>query len=216
MSKVRWTLDPRRTALIAVDLQNAFLLPESPLAALDGLAILPAFNSLIATVRRVGVAVIFTMTVHDAEEPSSRMDDLFPARHKARGLERGTAAQQIHSDVDKSEDDLVIEKLRYSAFWNTDLDATLRRMQVDTLLIGGVWTNVCVEATARDAFFREYRVVCLADCSASGELPDVGFGTVSAADAHRVALADMAWHIGEVAYSKDVAARLSVCRTTSQ
>ena len=213
MSKVRWDLDPRRTALLAVDLQNAFLLPTSPLAAVDGLAILPHFNRLIAAARRSGVQVIFTKTVHDPQEPPNRMDDLFPARRNTRGLERGTAAQQIHPDVDQSDSDLIVEKPRYSAFWRTDLDATLRRLELDTLLIGGVWSSVCVEATARDAFFRDYKVVYLADCTASGELPDVGFGAVSAADVHRVALADMAWHIGEVASSQDVAARLAAYPT---
>jgi biuret amidohydrolase len=215
MSKVRWELEPRRTALLAVDLQNAFLLPESPLAAPDGLAILPAFNRLIGTARDAGVTVIFTATVHDPLEPPSRMDDLFPMRRHAKGLQHGSAAQQIHPEVDKREGDLVVEKPRYSAFWRTDLDVTLRRLGVDTLLIGGVWSNVCVEATARDAFFREYKVVYLADCTSTGELPDVGFGTVSAADAHRVALADMAWHVGEVAFSEDVATRLSARRTTA-
>jgi len=212
MSKIRWELDPARTALLAMDLQNAFLLPASPLAAPHGLAILPAFNRLIGAARRAGVAVIFTATVHEPVEPPNRMDDLFPARRTARGLERGTTAQQIHPGVDRCEEDLVVEKPRYSAFWRTDLDATLRQRGVDTLVIGGVWSNVCVEATARDAFFREYKVVYLADCTATGDLPDTGFGRVSAADAQRVTLADIAFHIGEVAYSEDVAARLSFSR----
>lgn len=209
MGKVRWELDPGRTALLAMDLQNAFLLPASPLAAPEGLAILPAFNRLIAAARRAGVPVIFTATAHDPLEPPNRMDDLFPARRKARGLERGTVAQQIHPGVDRRDDDLLVEKPRYSAFWRTDLDATLRRMGVDTLVIGGVWSNVCVEATARDAFFREYKVVYLADCTATGDLPDTGFGSVTAAEAQRTTLADIAFHIGEVADSRDVAARLA-------
>ena len=215
MSKVRWELDPGRAALLAVDLQNAFLLPGSPLAAPEGLAILPAFNRLIAAARRAGVPVIFTATIHDPREPPNRMDDLFPARHKAGGLMRGSAAQQIHPEVDRRDADLLVEKPRYSAFWRTDLDATLRSMNVDTLLIGGVWSNVCVESTARDAFFREYKVVYLADCTATGDLPDTGYGRVSAADAHRATLADIAWHIGEVAYSQDVAARLLAHRPES-
>lgn len=138
------------------------------------------------------------------------MDDLFPARRTAKGLEASTLAQQIHPDVDRREGDRVVLKSRYSAFWGTDLDEILRRMDTDTLIIGGVWTNVCVESTARDALFREYKVICVADCTAAGELPDTGFGRVSADDAQRTTLADIAWHIGEVAYADDVAARLSV------
>jgi hypothetical protein len=52
-------------------------------------------------------------------------------------------------------------------------------------------------------------VVYLADCTATGDLPDTGFGSVAAEDAQRATLADIAWHIGEVAYSHDVMARLS-------
>jgi nicotinamidase-related amidase len=163
---------------------------------------------LIAVARRVGVPVIFTATAHDPSQPSSRMDDLFPARRLAKGLEAMTRAQQIHPDVDRREGDRLVLKPRYSAFWRTDLDAILRCMDVDTLVIGGVWSNVCVESTARDALFRDYKVVCVADCTAAGELPDTGFGFVSAGDAQRTTLADIAWHIGEVAYADDVVARL--------
>jgi nicotinamidase-related amidase len=208
VSKVRWPIDPLKTALLAMDLQNAFLLPESPLAATGGLAILPAFNSLIAAARVAGVRVIFTATTQDPAEPGNRMDDLFPARKAGRGLFRDTPGQQIHPDVDRRGDDLLVEKPRYSAFWHTDLDAILRRLGVDTLLIGGVWSNVCVEATARDAMFREYKVVYLSDCTATGDLPDVGYGRVAAAEVQRATLADIAFHIGEVATSIDVAARL--------
>jgi ureidoacrylate peracid hydrolase len=210
LGKVRWDIDPGRTSLLVVDLQNAFLLPESPLAAPDGLGILPTFNRLIAAARRIGVPVIFTATVHDPSEPPSRMDDLFPGRRIAKGLEASTRAQQIHADVERREGDLLVLKPRYSAFWQTELDATLRRMQVDTLIIGGVWSNVCVASTARDALFREYKVICVADCTAAGALPDTGLGFVGADDAQRTTLADIAWHIGEVAYADDVVARLSL------
>jgi nicotinamidase-related amidase len=208
VAKIRWELDPARTALLVMDLQNAFLLPDSPLAAPDGLAIVPAFNRLIAAARRVRMPVIFTATTHDPAEPPNRMDDLFPRRRARQGLERSSPAHHIHPSVDFRDGDTVVEKPRYSAFWRTDLDAMLRRLQVDTLVIGGVWSNVCVESTARDAFYREYKVVYLADCTAAGDLPDAGYGHVSASEVQRVTLADLAWHIGEVATADDVIARL--------
>ena len=96
-----------------------------------------------------------------------------------------------------------------------DLDALLRARHVDTLLMGGVWSNVCVEATARDAFLREYKVIYLADCTAAGDLPDAGYGHVGADDVQRVTLAGMAWHIGEVATAEDVIARLNAARPVS-
>ena len=216
MSKIRWTIEPARSALLAMDLQNAFLLPDSPLAARDGLAILPAFNRLIAAARRVGMPVIFTATTHDPAEPPNRMDDLFPARRGRNRLERSTPGHRIHPSVDRRDADMMVEKPRYSAFWRTDLDAVLRRLGVDTVLIGGVWSNVCVEATARDAFLREYKVVYLADCTAAGDLPDAGYGHVGADEVQRVTLADIAWHIGEVASADDVIARLNAARPASR
>ena len=208
MTKVRWDLHPARTALIVIDLQNAFLLPDSPMAARGGLEIVPTFNRLIAAARLVGMPVIFTATTHDPAEPLNRMDDLFPTRRAGRWLERSAPAQQIHPSVDFREGDLLVEKPRYSAFWRTDLEAILGRLGVDTLVIGGAWSNVCVESTARDAFFRDYRVVYLADGTATGDLPDVGYGRITAADAQRITLADIAWHIGEVATADDVVARI--------
>lgn len=215
MSKIRWTIELARSALLAIDLQNAFLLPDSPLAAPGGLAIVPAFNRVIAAARRAGMPVIFTATTHDPAEPPNRMDDLFPTRRARQSLERSTPAHRIHPSVDRREGDALVEKPRYSAFWRTDLDAMLRRRDIDTLVIGGVWSNVCVEATARDAFLREYKVVYLADCTAAGDLPDAGYGHVSADDVQRVTLADIAWHIGEVATADDVIARLNAARPVS-
>jgi ureidoacrylate peracid hydrolase len=215
VSKIRWTIEPARSALMAVDLQNAFLLPDSPLAAPGGLAILPAFNRVIAAARRIGMPVIFTATTHDPAELPNRMDDLFPTRRGRHSLERSTPGHRIHPSVDRRDGDVIVEKPRYSAFWRTDLDALLRGLHVDTLLIGGVWSNVCVESTARDAFLREFKVVYLADCTAAGDLPDAGYGHVAADDAQRVTLADIAWHIGEVATADDVIARLNAARPVS-
>jgi ureidoacrylate peracid hydrolase len=63
-------------------------------------------------------------------------------------------------------DEPVLTKTRYSAFFNTPLDAMLRNRGVDTLIMTGVGTNVCVESTARDGFMRDYQIVFLSDCTA--------------------------------------------------
>jgi ureidoacrylate peracid hydrolase len=68
--------------------------------------------------------------------------------------------------------DYDIEKTRYSGFHNTHLDALLRGLGVDTVLLAGVITNMCVEATARDAFHRDFRFVVLSDC-VSGFNPEL-------------------------------------------
>ncbi len=65
--------------------------------------------------------------------------------------------------------DLLIEKRRYSAFFETDFDRQLRAREIDTLVVAGATTNVCVDSTVRDAYFRGYDVVVLEDCVASYE-----------------------------------------------
>ncbi len=63
--------------------------------------------------------------------------------------------------------DYVIDKTRYSGFHNTALEALLRGLEVDTVMLAGVVTNVCVEATARDAFHRDFGFIVLRDCVAA-------------------------------------------------
>ena len=81
-------------------------------------------------------------------------------RHE--GLRRGTWGAEILAQMPPP--DYVIEKTRYSGFHNTALEALLRGLTADTIFLAGVITNVCVEATARDAFHRDFRIVVLSDC----------------------------------------------------
>nr|MBP9183264.1 cysteine hydrolase [Fuscovulum sp.] len=84
--------------------------------------------------------------------------------------------------------DMVVTKRRFSGFFGTDLDLTLRDMMVDTVIVMGVVTNICVRSTVHDAFFLGYRVVVPQDCCAAtgpreqiSSLYDISthFGTVS-------------------------------------
>jgi ureidoacrylate peracid hydrolase len=209
MTKIRWALDPATTALAVVDMQNDFLLPESPLAARGGLALLPRINRLIAAARGSGALVLFTATTNRPGQDRGRMADLFPAGPHGPLLADGTPGWQLHPDVDRRPEEPLIPKPRYSAFWGTGLDDLLRARSIDALILAGVWTNCCVEATARDAFFRDYRVVCVADGTATGDLADLGHGAHAAEDVQRLTLADLAAHVGEVATTADLVHRLT-------
>jgi ureidoacrylate peracid hydrolase len=89
--------------------------------------------------------------------------------------------------VSPTEDELVIVKHRYSGFAFTPLELALQTLGVDTVLLCGTSTHVCVEATARDAIMRGYRPVTVSDCVASGQ-----------ARLHEAALVDMAEYLGPV------------------
>jgi nicotinamidase-related amidase len=107
--------------------------------------------------------------------------------HSDRGnMVRRADDFQSHSAVGG---DVTIIKSRYSAFIGTELDLILRSHSIDTLIIGGVLTNVCCESTAREARMRDYKVVFLSDGTATRDVPDFGFGRVPAADVQRYTLA---------------------------
>src|SRR6516225_6393127 len=81
---------------------------------------------------------------------------------------------------------------RYSGFFGTDLDIILRERSVDTVIICGTTTENCCHATARDAMFRNYRVVFLSDATATYDYPDSGFGSMMNADVHHATLVVLA------------------------
>jgi nicotinamidase-related amidase len=95
--------------------------------------------------------------------------------------EGGVDSREYHSGPDMplkippklmpQEGDLYIRKHVYSAFFDSRLDTALRNLGVDTLVCSGLWTNVCMAATALDALYRNYRVIWLRDGTLAGEGP---------------------------------------------
>jgi nicotinamidase-related amidase len=79
----------------------------------------------------------------------------------------GSPESEIHESVAPEKNEKVILKHRYSAFYNTDLETILRCLQIEDLLIVGIMTNMCCESTARDAYYRDYRVFLPADATGS-------------------------------------------------
>jgi ureidoacrylate peracid hydrolase len=79
----------------------------------------------------------------------------------------GSPESEIHHDIAPLANEKVISKHRYSAFYNTDLETVLRCLKIEDLVISGVMTNMCCESTARDAYYRDYRVFFLADGTGS-------------------------------------------------
>ena len=91
--------------------------------------------------------------------------ELLKSRTESRILIRDTWNTDIVPELKPRNDDVVIYKHRFSGFYQTDLDATLTRLGVKYLIVTGCTTSVCVESTVRDAMFRDYACVLLADCT---------------------------------------------------
>ncbi|QPC92845.1 cysteine hydrolase family protein [Mesorhizobium sp. INR15] len=172
---------PAQTAIIVVDMQNAFATAGGmfDLAGLDisgAAAAIDATKRLLKASRNAGVAVVYLQMsyapdLRDGGDPSS------PNYHKELGMVLMRERPELRGRllIDNSWDwqivdalkpepgDHVIRKSRYSGFCNTGLEAHLRARDIRHLLFTGVATNICVDATARDAYSREFWPILIED-----------------------------------------------------
>ncbi len=159
----KMALKREKSALMVIDMQKFFLDPHSPSFTVGGLAILPTLQRLIQAFREQGRPVIYTRHVHHPEHLDSGIMGWW---WEGMCIE-GSPQSEIHDDLAPRPSDKVILKHRYSAFYNTDLETVLRCLGIEDLVIAGIMTNMCCESTARDAYFRDYRVFFLADGTGS-------------------------------------------------
>lgn len=152
-----------KSALIVIDMQYFFLDSASPSFTCGGLAILPKLKKIIHAFREAGRPVIFTRHVHHPDGSDAGITGWW-----WEGMcKEGTPESEIHQELAPKSNEKVVFKHRYSAFYNTDLETVLRGLKVEDLVIAGIMTNMCCESTARDAYFRDYRVFFLADGTGS-------------------------------------------------
>lgn len=156
-------LNKKNAALIVIDMQKYFLNPESAEFTPSGLIILPNIKKLIDYCRKENIPVIFTRHAHHHTETDAGIMKWW---WDGMCLENSPESL-VYDEIAPNPDERVIVKRRYSAFYNTDLETILRCMNIQDLIISGIMTNMCCESTARDAYFRDYRVFFLADATAS-------------------------------------------------
>ena len=180
-------MDPRRTAVIVVDMQNDFG-TEGGMFALAGIdisgikAVVPAVAKVLGAVRRAGILVIYLKMamrpdLSDAGPPDSahfqrhrrmRVGEAVkaPDGSQSRILIRNTWNTDIVPELTPQPNDITLYKHRYSGFFETRLDDILKEHGIRTLLFTGCTTSVCVESTMRDAMYRDYACLLLEDCTA--------------------------------------------------
>lgn len=187
------TLIPEQTALVIVDVQNDFCHPSgakalagAELSAIQ--AMVPQLARIVTEARAQGVHILFVQTEHSPWSDTPR----WLARSRAEAADRpltcrsGSWGAELYG-LEPRPEDRIVTKHRYSAFFGTDLDLILRSRGIQTTLVTGVLTNVCVESTVRDAFSYGYRTILLADGCASTDNA-----------AHEAALKNLGRHFGEV------------------
>ena len=187
-------LNVAASALLVIDMQRFFLEADSPSFTCGGLAILPTVRRLMDAFRRAGRPVIFSRHVH---HPGDLDSGIMGWWWKGKCLE-GSPESEVHPDVAPMPGEKVVFKHRYSAFYNTDLETVLRCLKVEDLVVSGIMTNMCCESTARDAYYRDYRVFVPAD----------GTGTISE-EMHLASLLNLAFGVAFVTTGDAIVAQLN-------
>lgn len=168
-------LDPARTALVVVDLQNGFMMDGVGHAVCPtAREIVPNVNRLAAAVRATGGKVFWIRNTHYDEcftSWSILHDYTVPDKraHRIRSMSEDTLGNELWADLDVKPEDDIVRKTRFSAFiqGSSDLELRLRRQGIDTLLITGTVTNVCCETTARDAMMLNFKTIMITDGNAA-------------------------------------------------
>ena len=190
--------DPQWAALLVVDVQNDFVSPKGSAAQRGddvsaARAMVPRLIRLIDEARRVSLTVIYIKTTH-SEWTDTPSWIYRKSQEKALSTCReGTWGAEFYEGISPLPQERVVIKHRYSAFINTDLNTVLRAKGIESVLVTGVATNVCVETTARDAYMYDYYVTMVSDCAAAYD-PKL----------HESTLENIRHHFGAVASSDEI------------
>lgn len=175
-------IDLERSAIIVVDMQNAYASKGGMLdlgAGIDEARIAPviaANKKLLAAARKAGVKIIYLQfgykpDLSDAggpQSPNIRKQMAFKMIKERPDVRdkliiEGTWGFQIIDDLKPEPGDIVVQKPRYSGFAGTNLEGILRGLDIQHIFFTGVATNVCVESTAREAYFKEFWPILVED-----------------------------------------------------
>ena len=159
-----------RPALLVIDLQRWFLEvgPPEKLARVE--ALIARANDLIDFFHEKKLPVVRVWTVHKADRSTWNQ---WMREHNTGRLIEGTPEAEEHPGVHASDEDVVVRKTRHSAFIRTELEAILRSRAVETLVLTGFATDLCVGLTAIEAWERDFRII-LAREAILGLDPDKG------------------------------------------
>lgn len=197
-------LDPAKTALLVVDMQNYFMKDGQLGCAPIARDIVPNVNRLAGSTRAAGGAVVWIQNAapEDSRRSWANLHQMYSTERRERrfaGLAAGSEGYALWDGLDVRAGDERVVKTRYSAFieGSSDLAQRLRRRGLDTVLVTGVATNVCCESTARDAMMLGFRTIMVADANAT--FTD---------DEHNATLSTFMMFFGDVQTTDEVIGRL--------
>jgi ureidoacrylate peracid hydrolase len=190
--------DPRYAALIVVDVQNDFVSPQGSAGKRGddvgaAMAMIPNLTRLIDEGRKVGLTIVYIRTTHSEWTDTASWIYRTSQKSGLNTCRERTWGAEFYDGIAPLPSERVVIKHRYSAFINTDLNTVLKARGIESILVCGVATNVCVETTARDGYMYDYYVTMIDDCSAAYD-----------AKLHMGTLENIRRHFGLVASSDQV------------
>lgn len=177
--------DPATTAVLVVDMLKDFFDQGGAMVLEGGKALYAPHQKLLAAARAAGMPVLW---LNQSLPPD---DSLFEMR--TVHCLAGSWGAEVVDELPVEESDIVIPKRRYSGFFQTTLDLTLRERGIDTVIVTGVVTNICVRSTVHDAFFLRYKVLVPEDLVMA-----------TSPQAQEVTLYDIDTHYGDVTNLENV------------
>lgn len=158
-------------ALIVVDmLKDTFNKHPDAFITKEALKFVPTINRLSSMFREKGQPVIFSC------DSFLQNDFIFQGKMKPHSI-RGTDGAAVIDELEREKSDIVSQKRRFSAFFKTDLDQTLRTLGCDTVAVAGIATHICVLTTVLDAVALDFNAILLTDCCAAHK-PEYHNGTI--------------------------------------
>lgn len=179
------TIDPTTTAVIVVDMENDFaakggMFDRAGIDISGAQRVIAPTAKVLSAARAAGMKIIYLkMGYHPDLSDLGASDSVNRTRHlrmgvgqtirapngrESRVLIRDTWNTDIINELKPQAHDITVYKTRFSGFYQTDLDATLKKLGIKYLIMTGVTTSICVDSTVRDAMFRDYLCVLLKDC----------------------------------------------------
>ena len=166
-------INPSDCALLIIDMQNEFVKPEwTPYWVPNATDLLPKINQLIDLSREYDIPVIFTLfsnTHHYFDRPFS--GNTMPNRLNVLKIDQSQYffESKLYSELHYQDQDIIIAKPSYGAFYDTPLQTILKNLRRNTVIIAGTLTNYCCGTTARQAYERGFKVVFGSDLTATDD-----------------------------------------------
>ncbi len=154
-------MDPEKTVLVVIDVQNLFTDPKAPLGAPDGPEIVPYINKLAKYCRAHSIPIVWVQETNRKDGSDLGMMGKYwkSFRPPEAWLSPDNKYWELFSGLDYEPSDIYVRKTKYNAFWGSDLEAVLRGLGAESLIFTGICTDVCVGTTLIDAFHRDFNPV---------------------------------------------------------